>query len=168
MDQKAACAECVGIRIQRSIECRALRITCPQCPSELDYFQVRETYLIVDEAASRRFEERGPCTRFSKRIHPDVRVMRLRLRPVASRRLGRAESWPAMPFHAPSRASVRGFARHHDLPGGQVSPLSMIRRVVAVRASVRQGAKGRGVASPAPQHAKRKDAPSTSTRRPAG
>ncbi|KAI1165398.1 hypothetical protein F5B18DRAFT_649639 [Nemania serpens] len=48
------CAECVGIWIQRSIEGRDARITCPQCPSELDYFQIKE---LVDEAVFRRYEQ---------------------------------------------------------------------------------------------------------------
>ncbi|KAI0972964.1 hypothetical protein F4678DRAFT_427463 [Xylaria arbuscula] len=47
------CTACFRTWIQRSLEDRGTRITCVQCPSELDYFAIKE---IADEATFERYE----------------------------------------------------------------------------------------------------------------
>ncbi|KAI1745528.1 hypothetical protein F4680DRAFT_105561 [Xylaria scruposa] len=47
------CTQCVTMWVQRSVDERGTRITCPQCPLELDYFEIKE---VADEATFRRYE----------------------------------------------------------------------------------------------------------------
>ncbi|KAI0485619.1 hypothetical protein F4859DRAFT_389142 [Xylaria cf. heliscus] len=47
------CAQCVTIWIHRSVNDRGTRVTCPQCPIELDYFDIKE---LADAATFRKYE----------------------------------------------------------------------------------------------------------------
>ncbi|KAI0437120.1 hypothetical protein F4803DRAFT_175006 [Xylaria telfairii] len=47
------CTQCVRKWIQRSVSDRSAHITCPQCPSELDYFEVKDA---ADEATFQIYE----------------------------------------------------------------------------------------------------------------
>ncbi|KAI0454444.1 hypothetical protein F5B21DRAFT_238027 [Xylaria acuta] len=47
------CTQCVTMWIRRSVDEQGTRITCPQCPLELDYFEIEEA---ADEATFRRYE----------------------------------------------------------------------------------------------------------------
>ncbi|KAI0539422.1 hypothetical protein GGR58DRAFT_512448 [Xylaria digitata] len=51
--QPDTCAQCVRVWIQRSIENQGIHITCPQCPSELEYSAIKE---LADEATFQRYE----------------------------------------------------------------------------------------------------------------
>ncbi|KAI1751232.1 hypothetical protein F4782DRAFT_199844 [Xylaria castorea] len=47
------CTQCVTMWIQRSVSERGTHITCPQCPLELDYFDIKE---VADELTFQRYE----------------------------------------------------------------------------------------------------------------